>query len=248
MESYLWSEINDRLEKAIRPTARAVALKYIKRKEEIENVPNVKIWTKFATVCQIIGLSSYYKLTIALTSENTALWCGGIHGLKKREADWYGVTLSSDPTKWHADREGAAAHARASIADLPSDDHYAVISAPLASGDIAEPDAIVISIEPGAAFYLFAGLIEKDFREIGFIFRGESTCAETWCRTYASGKPGLSLGCRGDRCMGALAGNEVRLSISTADLLQALQGCERLAADTIEYPFYPIGYLDIKNL
>jgi uncharacterized protein (DUF169 family) len=122
------------------------------------------------------------------------------------------------------------------------------VTSPLASGDIADPDAIIISADPGAAFHIFAAFVEKDHQSIDFVFRGESTCADTWNRTATSGKPGVSLGCRGDRCQGGLGTSEVRFSISAEDLLKALDGVDRLKSDGIEYPYYPDGVVDLNSL
>jgi len=248
--TYDWKSINDRLTAAIRPASSAVALKFIKTQEELDLLPNLKYWKEQdSTVCKLIGIAAYWNITIALKSKYLTTHCGGNNGLLKREAYFHeGVALSSDPIKWHGRREDAAAHMQAMLADIPSDDHIAVVASPIFSGDILDPDAIIISADPGAAFHLLAALVEKDFQELNFTFRGESSCAETWCRTYTSGKPGLSLGCRGDRCNGALGGHEVRFSISTQDLLKALDGVDRLKSDGIEYPYYPDGVIAINEL
>ena len=63
-----------------------------------------------------------------------------------------------------------------------------------------------------------------------------------------TGLPGVSMGCRGDRCCGALGNGEVRYSMTTEDLLIALDGVDRLKSDGIEYPYYPDGVLDLDNL
>lgn len=248
--AYNWKEINDRLIAAVRPSASPVALKYVKTEEELAGIPHVKFWSKEGTcVCTTIGVSAYWNVTVALRTEKTDLYCGKTNGLRKRDEDWFnGVYLNSDPIKWHGLRKDSAKHAELMLPDLPSDDSIAVVTSPIASGDIEDPDAIIFSSDPGAAFHLFAALVEKDTQLIQFPFRGESTCADTWNRTAATGKPGVSLGCRGDRCCGALGSGEVRYSMSTGDLLKALDGVDRLKSDGIYYPYYPDGVLDLENL
>ena len=249
--AYDWTAINERLTAAIRPSSSAVALKYVKTEEELVQIPNLKYWREpDSCVCKLVGIAAYWKITIALESKYCDRYCGGTNGLLKRETDWWhaGVPLNSDPIKWHGKREDSAAHMKAMLPDLPSDDHIAVVMSPIASGDIAEPDAIILSSDPGAAFHLFAALVEKDHQTIDFVFRVESTCADTWNRTCTTGKPGISLGCRGDRCQGALGNGEVRFSMSAQDLLKALDGVDRLKSDGIEYPYYPDGVIDLKSL
>lgn len=248
-ETYNWKEINERLVKAVKPTSSAVAIKYVHSKEELDAIPNVKVWKELSTVCSMIGIAAYWNITVALTGEHSKAYCGGNNGIVKRDENWYnGVALSSPPIKWHGTREAAAAHMKAMLEDAPDDDFYGVVCSPLASGDIVEPDAIIISAEPGAAFYLLAAFVETDWQELNFTFRGESCCIETWLRTKNKGVPGVSLGCRGDRCNGALGSHEVRMSISVKDLLKALDGCDRLDGDGVQYPFWPVGVLDVSKL
>ena len=250
-KAYDWKNINDRLVAAVRPSSSAIALKYVKTREELEQIPDLKYWREEGTcVCKMIGLASYWNCTFVLESEYCDEYCGCTNGLLKRTEDkWHaGVYLNSDPIKWHGLQVDSAAHAKAMLPDLPSDDHIAVVTSPIASGTIADPDAIILSTDPGAAFHLFAALVEKDHQTINFPFRGESTCADTWNHTCVTGKPGMSLGCRGDRCVGALGTSEVRYSISTEDLLKALDGVDRLKSDGIEYPYYPMGVVEVDKL
>ena len=247
---YDWKAINDRLVAAIRPASSAVSIKFIKEKKELDAIPGLKYWRVEGTgVCKLIGLVAYWNEVLALESEYCDKYCGCSNGILKRDEWWMnGVPLNSDPIKWHGLQKDSAAHAQAMLPDLPSDDHIAIAAAPMASGAIEEPDAIIISADPGAAFHLFAALVEKDHQTLLFPFRGESTCADTWCRTATTGKPGVSMGCRGDRCQGGLGTSEVRFSMSTKDLLKALDGVDRLKSDGIYYPYYPDGVVEFKDL
>lgn len=71
------------------------------------------------------------------------------------------------------------------------------------------------------------------------LFSGESNCADTWMRTMKEGKIGLSLGCRGDRATGALAYGDVRVTMTTEQLLKALDGCDTVEKNNILYPYNP---------
>ena len=250
MSAYNWKEINDRLVRAIRPSCNAVAFKYIKTPEQLKAVPGLRYWREpDSCVCKLIGLAAYLDAPFALEATYSSLHCADMNGLKKRGYEWEnGIDLNSDPIKWHGLQADSAAHMRATAADLPSEDHIALVAAPLALGAVEDPDCIIISCDPGAAFHVLAALVEKDWREITFTFRGESSCAETWDHTYVTGEPGLSLGCRGDRCQGGLSGHEVRFTLSAKDLLKALDGMDRLASDGIVYPYYPDGVVVPQDL
>lgn len=113
-------------------------------------------------------------------------------------------------------------------------DSVAAVVSPLTTGDLANPDVIILSLEPGATYHLLAGYEEGEFTELNFKFRGEASCIESWNYTYATGKPGLN---RGNRNHGALASNEIRLTLTVKDLVRALDGVERLAKNGIIYPY-----------
>lgn len=53
------------------------------------------------------------------------------------------------------------------------------------------------------------------------------------------GKIGVSLGCRGDRATGALAYGEVRVTMTTEQLLKALDGVDTVTKNGILYPYNP---------
>lgn len=239
MEKYNWREIEERLTQAIHPNVSAVAMKFVKTEDELEKIRNVVFWPKDASVCKIIGLSAYWHKTVALRAAHLNFHCGGNCGTCERGEDWHEGKYLRDVRKWFTP-EAAKAHAQAQLADVPTTDHIAIVTSPMYSGDIAEPDVIILSTDPGSAFYLFSGLIQRDFRELTFKFRGESSCVETWCHTYVTGEPGITLGCRGDRGGGALSAKDIRYTMTPEDLIKALDGCdEMIERDSLIFPFYP---------
>jgi len=245
MNSIDWRQLHHRLVHALRPTQNAVAIKFIRDEEALHAIPGARFFSKPGMVCQAIGISAHYDVTAAIRSQDFAMnYCGACNGCQPQDAAWQsGETLAKHPFKWFRDEQASAAHIQAMQAGCPSDDHIAVVTSPLAKGDIPAPDVVSLQLLPGAAFHLLSGLIEKDYRKLEFPFIGESSCADTWGYTYNTGKPGLSLGCRGDRSAGALASHEVRLTLVPADLVKALDGIDRLAQDSITYPYYPNSIL-----
>ena len=55
-----------------------------------------------------------------------------------------------------------------------------------------------------------------------------------------TGKPGVPLGCRGDRATGALQFGEVRVTMTIDALLKALDGMETVEKNGIGYPYNPV--------
>ena len=239
MAKYNWQEIEDRVVKAIHPNVSTVAMKFVRTEEELSQIHNVIEWPKDASVCKIIGLAAYWRRTVCLRAEHLNFHCGGNCGTYERGQDWNEGKYLRDVRKWFTP-EAAKAHAQAQLVDVPDTDHIAIVTAPMYTGNIEEPDVLIFSTDPGSAFYLFSGLIQRDFRELTFKFRGESSCVETWCHTYVTGEPGITLGCRGDRGGGALGAKDIRYTMTTKDLLKALDGCDELVErDDLVFPFYP---------
>ena len=104
---------------------------------------------------------------------------------------------------------------------------------------IEEADVISLQLPSQAAFHLMACYVESDYEMLNFTFRGESNCIDTWMYTRLTGKPGLSIGCRGDRATGALADGEVRVTMTTEGLLKALDSLDRVTENGILYPYNP---------
>jgi len=219
-----------------------VAMKYIHTEEELKNYENIRWYPGSATVCQLLSFPAYFEGLFGMKRENFSLHCGGSNGMQTRTEDYFaGLCLGNVPNKWHGEMEDARKHMEAMRPDLPEDNLVALLSAPMKSGLIEEPEVLSLSLMPSAAFFLLAGLLDKDYEPLNFPFRGESTCADTWNHTYKTGKPGLSLGCRGDRSTGGLHANEVRVTMTVKDLMKALDGMERIERDGVHYPNYPMG-------
>ncbi len=242
MKNTDFEQLNEKVVKLLRPSQSIVSLKYISKEEDLKNYGEVRWYPGSGTVCQLLSFPAYFDGLFGMKRENFSLHCGGSNGLQTRTEDWYeGVCLGNQPNKWHGKMEDAKKHMDAMKIDLPEDTLFAMLTAPLKAGYIEDPDVISLALLPAAAFHLLAGLLDHDYEPIQFPFRGESTCADTWNHTYKTGKPGLSLGCRGDRSTGGLHGHEVRVTMTLKDLLKAVDGMERIEKDGIHYPYYPMG-------
>lgn len=242
-------ELQDKIIQYLRPATNPVALKYCKTEDELLAIPNIEYFqAPSAYVCGAITIPSYFEKTVAVRGQDCEFdYCAICNGLKPRDELWeQGQYMANFPTKWFDTLEDSKKHTEARKPCCPEGLH-AIVSSTLGKGDILEPDVVCISLQPGAAFYLFAGLLHRGYQKLDFTFVGESTCADTWNRTYLTGKPGLSLGCRGDRSSAALNADEVRVTLTVSDLEKAVDGMTGIygqgAPFGINYPFYPMsGY------
>ncbi len=237
-----WKAINDRLLLALRPTQYPVAMKFIRTQAEFDAIPNVTYCENKASVCKTIGMASHFQGSFGLTREHfSGAYCAINNGCMPVDEDWTeGSILYRKPTPWHHEQEDAKKHIGENAKMLPETPYIGLVCSSLSDCDIEEADVISLQLPSQAAFHLLAGYVESDYEKLYFPFSGESNCADTWMYTMKTGKPGISLGCRGDRATGGLEFGEVRVTMTDEQLLKALDGVDTVTKNGIGYPYYPV--------
>ncbi|MDO4554075.1 MAG: DUF169 domain-containing protein [Lachnospiraceae bacterium] len=239
---YNWAELNRRCAEALRYTPKITAIKFIHTDEELEAIPDKK-YPKLGAVCEVVGLAGYYDKTLVCLPEDISgnAYCQVTNGLAEIDEHWEsGAALANVPFKWFETPEESRKHTGALVDGHPKGSPLKAIAvAPIKIGSIKEPDVISLVIQPGAAFYFLSGLVYGNYRKLNFPFVGESSCMDTWGYTYNTGLPGISLGCRGDRCSGAMNNDEMRLTVTPKDFVEAIDGMVKLYNGGITFPFYP---------
>lgn len=246
MEKYNWKEINKEYVWKLRPTTNAVGIKYFKlgEEEEVDKLfPNVKRFTKPGMTCQAIGISAYYNIEVVVTRKDCAMtYCHANNGLGEKDEQWLsGKDMATYPFEWFSNVEASRQHTEAMNVGCPND-IGAIVTYSLDTCNVT-PDVVALGMTPGAAYHLFAGFVETDFQPLYFLYTQESGCTDAWGYTYCTKKPGLALGCRGDRSPGALPAHEVRVTMTPEDFVKALNGIDALAEREITYPYYPLSIL-----
>jgi uncharacterized protein (DUF169 family) len=240
-----WKALSERYELAMRPTQHAVAMKFIRTQEEFDAIPELKYFQNPGTGCKAIGMCANFPMTVGITTDKfMTTYCAANCGCCGRDQEWHdGVLLSSPPFQWHHDAADSKKHMVALEKALPEQPYIGIACSTLGCNTIEEPDVIALQLPSQAAFHLMAGFVEIDYQQVQFNYSGESNCADTWMLTLKTGKPGLSLGCRGDRATGGLQNGDVRITMTAEDLVKALDGVDRLAADGIDYPYFACNML-----
>lgn len=240
-----WKALSDRYELTLRPTQHAVAMKFIRTQAEFDAIPNLQYFQNPGTGCKAIGMVSHFPMTVGITSDKfMTTYCGANCGCCERDQEWYdGILLSSAPFQWHTHKEDSMKHMLALEKALPDKPFIGIACSTLLCNDIEEPDVLALQLPTQAAFHLLAGFVESDYQQLQFNFSGESNCADTWMYTLKTGKPGLSLGCRGDRATGGLQNGEVRITMTAEGLVKALDGVDRLLKNGIDFPYFACNML-----
>ena len=235
-----WKDLNDRLVMALRPLTMPVAIKMINDEKDFEAFDNLKMVQNASTGCQLIGISTHFHMTIGITPDKfLTTYCGANCACCERDQEWHdGVLLANPPYPWHGNLDASKAHMASYLETLPEKPYAGMVCSCLDNNEIEDPDCISVQIAASGAFYLMAGLIESDWQKIWFPFSGESQCVDTWIYTIKTGKPGLSLGCRGDRALGNLSNGDVRITLTVDDFVKAVNGVEALQKRGIDYPYF----------
>ena len=236
-----WKALSDRIFLTLRPTQHPVAMKFIKTQEEFDAIPNIQFCQTKASACKLIGMASHFQGTFGLTPDHfSGYYCAINNGCMEPTQEYKdGAILYKQPTPWHHDQQDAIKHIASNLEYMPEKPYLGIVVSSLCNCDIEEPDVIALQLPTQAAFHLLAGYVETDWQKLEFPFSGESNCSDTWMRTIKENKIGLSLGCRGDRETGALAFGEVRVTMTTEQLLKALKGVDTVTENGILYPYNP---------
>lgn len=232
MQEYNWKEMSEKATALLRLNYPLVAMKWVKTEEELMAIPKVRIHDKHMPPCVIVSHAAQFNWTSACKAENIhANYCRGINGMFERDEKWYSGEMFNNV--WFDNLEASKKHNLA-LECIPPE-YIAVVASPLSSGRI-EPDVIVFNVTPAQAFILLTGLQFKDYEKIEFSFVGESTCSDSWGKTFLSGKPGLGLPCYADKKFAGMAETDLRITLTPEDAQKAITGMEALSKNGLRYP------------
>lgn len=233
MDMYNWPEIVSELTKLVRLNQPPVALKWYKTKEELLAVPKVRLHNKHLPPCTIVSHAVQYNWTSACLFENIhANYCRGIHGMFTRDEKWFSGKIFENV--WFDNGIAAQAH-NAALNCLPPE-YFGLVASPLASNRIPDPDVCVLYVTPAQAFMLLAAYQYHEYEKLEFTFVGESTCSDSWTRTFLTGKPSLALPCYADKKFAGVGECDIRLTFRPKDIIRVLDGLRFLSKNGLRYP------------
>ena len=89
---------------------------------------------------------------------------------------------------------------------------------------------------PAQTFLLLAGYQFERYEKLEFTFVGESTCSDSWSRTFLTGKPAIGLPCYADRKFAGMGEHELRVTFTAEGFVRALEGLKGLHKNGLRYP------------
>lgn len=235
MGTYDWTQISADLKRYLHLMYTPVGMKWIATEEELKAIPKVRIHEKHYAPCMVVGHAFQFGWTSACKPENIHNnYYRGVHGLVERDEEWYSGKVFEGV--WYGNSEAARGHHAA--LNCVDSKYCAVVASPIDAGRI-EPDVVIMNISPSQAFMLFAAYQFDNYEKLEFTFTGESTCSDSWTRTFMTGKPSLALPCFADCKFSGVGEWELRVTLTPDDVLRCVDGLGKMFKNGLRHPIAP---------
>lgn len=252
-----WEKLIRRMELLMRLKSFPVAFKMLKKREDLDQIPFMRMTEHKTTLCQLITLVRNFDWTVGAELDAfLSPVCPSILGLTDIPEVYKDGTFRS--VVWVKTREDAKKY-EASIPRLPLGKYEAVAMAPLAYNPF-DPDIVLIYANPAQMMLLINSLQFEDYEVMQFYCVGESSCSDAIARCYLTGKPSLTIPCYGERRYGHAQDEDLVMAIPAGMMEKALQGMEALYRRGIRYPIsfagaekdlttaFPMSYGELNEL
>lgn len=241
-----WKGLVDDLNQLLRLKTTVIGMKLFPTVEEMTAIPRIRRPSGVHTTDQIVGMAARLNWTVGVTAEDlVGDQCRTIIGLGHRSQEW--LSGRRYIGIWHETETDAAAR-QESICTVPDGRYEAMAVAPLASGRLNPPDICLVYANPAQMILLINGLQWRDYRRFDWSVVGESSCADSWGRALATGKPSLSLPCFAERRYGGVPDDEMLMALPPAQLHKAIQGMKALSRNGLRYPIPAYGVqMDVRE-
>jgi uncharacterized protein (DUF169 family) len=234
-----WPAMVDELNRLLRLKTTPIGMKLFERVEDMHAIPKLRRPNAIHTADQIVAQAARLGFTIGITREDlVGAQCGAVLGLHPQDSEW--LSGKAMAGVWFATVEDSAAHQRA-MAVVPHGKYRAMAVSPLAGGRLDPPDICLIYATPGQMILLINGLQWAGYGKFDWSVVGESSCADSWGRALATGKPSLSIPCYAERRYGGVLDDEMLMAMPPAELPKAIAGMQALAKNGLRYPIPQYG-------
>ncbi len=233
---YDFAHIVSELNKYLRLRATPIGMRRFKTEAELEAIPRLRRPPEgevFATD-QIVGQSRWIGYTIGITMKNLmGSQCGAVVGLHPRDDDFMSGERFNGV--WYGTLEDSAQH-QAEMSCASYGEYEALVTSPLTSGRIDNPDICLIYATPGQMITFINGLQYKNYKKYEFTCVGESACADSWGKALATGEPSVSIPCYAERKFGGVQDDEMLIALPPSFLPGVVEGLAALSKNGLRYP------------
>lgn len=233
---YDFEKLTAALNQYLRLRTNPVAMKRFKSENDLDAIPKLRRPQagELMATDQIVGQSRWIGYTIGVTMKNLmGAQCGAVVGLAPRDEDF----LSGERFHgvWYGELDGSAEHQR-EMSCASHGDYEALVTSPLISGRIDNPDICLIYATPGQMITLMNGLQYKNYKKYTFTCVGESACADSWGNALKTGEPSMSIPCYAERKFGGVQDDEMLIALPPSYLPQIVDGLAALSRNGLRYP------------
>lgn len=215
------------------------ALKFFKKKEDMEAVPKIRIPAPGAmfTACQMVAQTTRLNYTVGFTNDHMpTLQCSGILGFISGHHFKDSSHLAG---KWFKTEADALCHQRSAYL---AEEHYeAVASSPMVSGRLTDPDVCLVYATPQQIVFMCCGLQYEEYSGFNCSFVGESSCSDSWIRALVTKKPCFTIPCYGERRFGGVLEDEMLMAFPPQYICRMIDGIKNLSRNGMRYPASPYG-------
>lgn len=233
---YDFDALVDGLNKYLRLKATPIGMKRFKTVAEMEEVPRIRRPDPAEKLAmdQIVGQSRWIGYTLGITMENLmGAQCGAVIGLHPRDKEWRSGKRMNGV--WYGTLKDSAAHQRA-MTCAKYGEYEAIVTSPLGSGRIDNPDICLFYMTPGQMITFINGLQHRGYKKYEFSCVGESACADSWGKALSTGEPSVSIPCYAERKFGGVQDDEMLVALPPSFLPGVVKGLEELSNVGLRYP------------
>ena len=201
--------------------------------EQVHKLRRPAAGEKLATD-QIVGQTRWLGYTLGITMDNlVGSQCGAVVGLHPRDEEF--LSGNAFNGVWYGDLESSARHQR-EMSCASHGEYEALVTSPLTSGRIDNPDICLIYGTPGQMITLVNGLQYRNYKKYTFSCVGESACADSWGNALRTGEPSLSIPCYAERKFGGVQDDELLMALPPSFLPAIVEGLAALSRNGLRYP------------
>jgi len=235
---YCWGEnmdvenIQERLIRLLRLRTTPVALKLLKKKEDIPagiQRPKIRL-----TICQMVALSRIHEQVLAGGMEEIICsYAQSVLGF----ADWPEDMISGERRAGtRVEDVNASSNLIENIPKIETDSFEAIVTAPLAKTPL-KPDQVLLFANPAQMTRLIHAATWKTGERLSFTTAAEAgTCAEGIAATYLRNDVNIAFPCYGTRRFGMAADSELIFGIPVEKIDEIMDGLEKTHDIGSTYP------------
>ncbi len=216
-------KLNAALNQYIRPISFPVAVKFLKKGEELP--PKTKVPAKDfgypIAFCQGMSLARKYGWAIAFHQEDQACPLAQVILGHKEEPDF--VKDGSLVKPLYAGNDEAAVKTQASTPKMPQADTYAILLAPLDKSDF-EPDVVVVYANAAQVTRMVQGALYNTGGYIESRFAGRGACGAEVVVPYVQDKCNVIIPGGGERVFALTGDDELAFAMPASKIQDVIEG------------------------